>query len=482
MKHIHCDRNITFALSGRKTLSANLPNEAISVPLGLIARSPYLQHTVKVYIAAHPNPNIIPLPNIDPEGFMFFLDYLSQSRIIFPSGSSLSFRDCIGLLYAHIVGSTLRDPAFQNHIIDELAIRLAATQSHDAQVLEIIFVEQGADESLKRFVVDKMFAVERRMLRLLKGEDKCDAIALSEEKRGKYVRSWNADDDPELNAMSDYYLKRTNQATVKITERHQNSLHASFSPYQGDDIWDFLIDDVSSLHDSPVSLYQQTHCELFASRKSEKPLPALPSGTELSSSAVSPHRLSQTVLPHGPNFARRKRCERRDYIQTEGAAQEHFAQPSQTPSWIQTREIVKECLGRLARAPSGSYRSRFSSVDLYPAETTTTCRQEILPSGNTPCSSRYSSSPLSKHFDRALEDPVLRISCPSISAPGKEETQKASSMSHTHSRSLSRSRPSLIKRKSVPSRGDNWVQQWDRLDTLQVTPGSGQRKDGNREN
>lgn len=50
-----------------------------------------------------------------------------------------------------------------------MAQQLDPVQTIDATILEIIFVENGVSCILKRFIVDRMFSIERRMLNRLRG-------------------------------------------------------------------------------------------------------------------------------------------------------------------------------------------------------------------------------------------------------------------------------------------------------------------------
>jgi hypothetical protein len=85
------------------------------------------------------------------------------------SKSSFLLRDLIDYIFAHVTGSQLEDPGFQDYIIDTMEWLLNASQTPDLKVLEVAFLEEGASETLKQFIVDKMFAVERKMLTMMRG-------------------------------------------------------------------------------------------------------------------------------------------------------------------------------------------------------------------------------------------------------------------------------------------------------------------------
>ncbi|KAH7355927.1 hypothetical protein BKA66DRAFT_429280, partial [Pyrenochaeta sp. MPI-SDFR-AT-0127] len=166
---------VTFVLAGRTTLSEHLPGDKIEVAICSINRSPYLRVLVEQQSPLHQALPTIELRGFDPAGFKFYVEWLATSKITYPTqlysstSSGLLLCDCIDLIYAHITGSQLEEPEFQDYVIDEISRRLDPAQSTDLRVFEAIFVEEGASSVLKRFVVDKMFALEKKMLGMLRG-------------------------------------------------------------------------------------------------------------------------------------------------------------------------------------------------------------------------------------------------------------------------------------------------------------------------
>lgn len=104
-----------------------------------------------------------------------YVEWLQTGRIEFKAMSStvssggLLLRDSFDLIFAHIAGSQLEEPDFQDYIIDTMTKLLDVSQTPDLKVLEVVYLENGASNVLKQFIVDKMFAVERKMLSMIRG-------------------------------------------------------------------------------------------------------------------------------------------------------------------------------------------------------------------------------------------------------------------------------------------------------------------------
>jgi hypothetical protein len=164
-----------FNLPGRKTLSEHLPAEIIDVPLTLTQRSSYLRNVIAQQALEDPIQRPVNLPNVDSMGFRMYIEWLQTGCVEFhalahvSSCNGLLLRDCFDLIFAHIAGSQLKEPDFQDYIIDTMARLLDASQTPDLKVLEVVFLEKGALNILKQFVVDRMFAVERKMLGMMRG-------------------------------------------------------------------------------------------------------------------------------------------------------------------------------------------------------------------------------------------------------------------------------------------------------------------------
>jgi hypothetical protein len=84
------------------------------------------------------------------------------------TNGGLLLRDSFDLIFAHIAGSQLDEPDFQDYIIDTMERLLDPSHTPDLKVLEVVFLEKGACNALKQFVIDKMFAVERKMLGMMR--------------------------------------------------------------------------------------------------------------------------------------------------------------------------------------------------------------------------------------------------------------------------------------------------------------------------
>jgi hypothetical protein len=167
-------RTIAFVLPGRRTLSEHLPAEIIDVSVSIIQRSASLRKLLVQHALRQPSARQIALPNVDPVGFRLYVEWLQTGRIEYQanlsgSGSGMLLRDAFDLVFAHIVGSQLGEPDFQDYIIDTIARLLDTSQTPDLRVLEVVFLEKGAPDVLKQFVVDRMFAMERKMLGMMRG-------------------------------------------------------------------------------------------------------------------------------------------------------------------------------------------------------------------------------------------------------------------------------------------------------------------------
>ena len=168
-------RKLSFVLPGRRTLSEHLPAEIIHLPVSLAERSEHLRKIIVAHILEEPNDRQIHLTGVDPVGFRFYVEWLRTGRIDFhvsaasKSGSGLLLRDCFDLMFAHIVGSLFEEPDFQDYIIDVMARSLSASQTPDLKILEEVFLEKGISNVLRQFVIDRMFAVERKMLSMMRG-------------------------------------------------------------------------------------------------------------------------------------------------------------------------------------------------------------------------------------------------------------------------------------------------------------------------
>jgi hypothetical protein len=156
---------ISFVLSGRITLSEHLPGEIVNVPITVAQRSSHLREMIKEHAFTNSADKQIKLPGVDCIGFRMYVDWLKGGGIDFDTDSTTScggllLRDCFDYIFAHIAGSQLGDPEFQDYIIDTMA-----------RLLDI----------LKQFVVDSMFAVGRKMLSMMRGVvDDSDNIAQSD--------------------------------------------------------------------------------------------------------------------------------------------------------------------------------------------------------------------------------------------------------------------------------------------------------------
>jgi hypothetical protein len=167
-------RKIAFVLPGRTTLSEHLPAEITNVAISVARRSKYLRKVIEQHTPTYSIHIQIKLPNIDSIGFRIYIEWLESGDIKSGTTSTMSkggllLRDSFDYIFAHIVGSQLEDPDFQDFVIDTMTRLLDASQTPELKVLERVFLEKDASSILKQFVVDMMFAVERKMLAKMRG-------------------------------------------------------------------------------------------------------------------------------------------------------------------------------------------------------------------------------------------------------------------------------------------------------------------------
>ncbi|KAF2845363.1 hypothetical protein T440DRAFT_545032 [Plenodomus tracheiphilus IPT5] len=485
---LHQNTMITFVLSGRTTLSEHLPSETIDVPLAIASRSPQLLAVIERHIS---NPNTIPLPSVDPAGFKLFLDYLNSASktlplFAFPTTLYCSLRECIDLIYAHIVGGTLKEPEFQDYVIDEMSQILSPKQSLDQKILDVVFVDRKVSDVLKKFVMDKMFAEDRKLVSMLRGgyEDvsyatdgtsECEyhvhnkgacyrrtsAIKASKEMgKGKL---WCADEDPELQARAEYclsHIKDTsigkmhrNDVTTKRIERvnHQHRRRSSERMH------------TLKLDDHDLCMRQGGSSGM----DSEKPLPALP--TSSNSSTVS---LSSTERPS--IFPTSNRDSEYTAAWTNKSQSDSHAglYPVATAD-ANVRDIVAECLDRFTRSSSAMETTH--REDTF--GTSSTVKRPAVPCiFDVPLSLKPGSPPTSPSNQDFLAGQLRSSTELFPCLIGNLGSPVATYAAPSFVRRSSLYLPPLVKRKAVPPRGNDWLEQWDRLHALRGTEGFGQRR------
>ncbi|EDU46647.1 hypothetical protein PtrSN002B_004308 [Pyrenophora tritici-repentis] len=439
---------ITFLLIGRTTLSEHSPSEKISVDYEIAYRSPYLRNFLPSQALSSSSCTLrhlppITLPSIDPAAFTIYISYLATSRITLslPSHHSLSLYACVDLLYAHMLGTVIRAPHFQDAVIDHLTEVLDTVQAPDVRVLEMLYLEEGVSDVLRGFVGDVMFGWEKRMLGALRGGGgegvgvktegsglgRCMGCKyhvheggvcykdLEEEERDVEMgdgKKWCIEDDEEMNAMAAHYLGKKSMKVegVLIHLKTQGS--------------SMTVDRKGTRQDMPRPKGPQpmrqavsTHTRTVSTKTTSsyqtvdlyltKPLPSLP----------------QPEL---------------DDI--------HYFDPQHVehkPTTLLERNFSLTPLPKLTRyptPPASPPRSPSVTVTLHPNPFAQNL-QPILPRKSAP-------RPISPTLPRPYH----------IEAPPSLHF------------------PPLIKRKPAPSRGQDWANQWDRLFAMRGMQGFGQRK------
>jgi hypothetical protein len=411
---------VRFLLSGRTTLSEHLPSEFVDVPLQILARSRHLHQLV----AGRPSNATIKLGDIDPAGFKVYITWLrvrhgDRSQQSHSNAKSLLLRECIDLIYAHIVGGQLREPYFQDYIIDEIERTIGPAQSPDNEVLDILFIETATSDMLRNFIINKMFAWERRMVAMVKG-----VVGSGREKTLKETRcQWHIHDEDGRCYLD---LPFTNLPEIQIHD-HDNIPHTRPSSPLSTSTIMFAPD--AYFDSSTTSRYPANNRGVI---EANKPLPDTPGPN-------SAHTRNLRVRPFGPS---RHTFDPGDPHSIEGLTKMCLERNAPQKS-NDIHELVDQCLGRISRqgdlppiAPSME-----SPPDLSTAEhRSVQFAREVISSTD----SDYSLSEVS------LPQPCRKGSFVDL--------------------------PPLVKRRPAPPRGDDWVEQWDRLYALQGTQGFGLRK------
>jgi len=383
-------KSITFVLAGRTTLSEHCPTEQVEVDYAVAECSPYL----RIYLPQHVRDDRPVLPiqlgDIDPAGFKLYIEWLTTGVVNFSDNRSLQLDSCIDLIYAHIVGSTFSQPNFQDYIIDKLASILDPAQTFDQKILEMLYLEKHASTLLRKFVTDKMFAYDRRMLGLLRNSVEDIVTGTSDVKGCEYHihedgvcyrlgrpgefeemergndlggKKWSIDDDPELNAMAAQYLGKakttsttaskprkipptTRRPSTEIRQSSRKSLVSQLKIPLSHNMYE------NNLHHQESTL---------SSRTLRSPRP--------STRSLTPDIDVDKPLPPSP-------------------------EPPQAPS---TSDLVLECLGRLPPAPEQS--STRELIDECLARTASEHLRPITPSNDADFAcpvkiSRRSATPL----------------------------------------------------------------------------------------
>jgi hypothetical protein len=386
------------------------------------------------------------------------------------SSGGLLLRESFDLIFAHIAGSQLDEPDFQDYIIDTMEKLLDPSQTPDLKILEVVFLEKGASNALKQFVVDKMFAVERKMLGMMRGfvddlegterseggckyhvhiQGECYRIGLRDgsaiEPNGSYISQadFNCDSNSR-HVQSSSTLPCVSAADNGKMSNLSNSRH--FGSAQ-------------SSHEVHSLDRRTTTPEMYK----HKPLPNIP--------PLVPGSLSTLPSPpHSPDFSSAVPNLPITATSTQQLIYEclrrlppDIASPTMPVNQDQVPALVLECLER--------FKNRLSdSASYYP---TADFQQNV---SNTPRKQIHSQSlssgtpGLQQRFDSQMsfeELPKPWLKCP-------KQIQSHEPTQHVESEYFLESIPqapittaynvaSIVKRKSAPPRGTDWLKQYDRV-------------------
>ncbi|KAF2128748.1 hypothetical protein P153DRAFT_385956 [Dothidotthia symphoricarpi CBS 119687] len=413
-------RDIRFLLNFITT-SENVYQQSFYVPHWIAKRSPYLCSLIP-YTSAGLEGLCIELHNICPMAFGVYVEWLHLNQITpicadavafrspVPQISTLLFGDCMTLIRAHMLGSKFQHAHFQDHIIDQMTRILDPSQTPNVEILTVVFGEEIVSKELRSFVIDNMFAAERRMLAMLRGN-------AEDMRRGS---SANPSCDYHIHEGGRCYrdvpwpqvYQDENMRHVSLYSNTLSSRKAAFSQNLGHEDTTILENIPSSPMDNtsfylmpkpnsnpsgdmrwPRIAHRPGQREKVPPELVNKPLPPLP---------------DQPIKPTHLLFA--------PYFQS--ITYHH------TPETITTQDIVHECLNRL------------------------------------PTKSSDTPPPVVDH-EEDYEFPIFSESICSLQTP------EPSNLSHEPPKMISST--GSTKRKPVPPRGEDWIEQYNCVNELNMT-------------
>jgi hypothetical protein len=492
-------KRIAFVLPGRITLSEHLPTEVINVTTSVARRSKYLQKVIQQHVITNSTDSQIRLPNIDCIGFRMYIDWLKSGDIQFGTTSTMSkggllLRDSFDYIFAHITGSQLEDSVFQDFVIDTMTRLLDASQTPELKVLERVFLEKDASNILKQFVVDMMFAVERRMLAKMRGVVDNPENKAQSDAGCKY----------HVHAKGECYRNNTNSGygrTANISESaHQEYNLRNINGLGSQSRWSSSSTSLDSESSTRAAFYSMTDKQYFGSEewprevhglsrnertsqlRTDKPLPTVPPltpGTSptpaspLDSLQIPPHLLSDRSYHESLNKEFIHECFSRlppGKLPNRRLGDLPESQKAVIPS------LVLECMERyqnaaLDNAPSYSSCSPDRSSSNPPRTLIPLPEQERFP---LPClepSQPDAHGHWQKSFD-LLPKPwqthveqyqnVIELDASKDGCPTTAHRPFIPPPVHV----LQDFPPYLIKRKPTPPRGSDWLEQYDCINAM----------------
>jgi hypothetical protein len=474
-------------------MSEHLPAEVIDVPVSIAQRSLCLRKALVQQALTQASERQITLPYIDPMGFRLYVEWLRsghidcRATILKGSSNGIPLRDAFDLIFAHITGSQLEEPDFQDYVIDTAAHLLDASQTPDLKVLEVVFLERGASNILKQFVVDRMFAVERRMLGLMRGA--CgDQESQTQSLMGCRYHVHGLGKCYKTNAR----YERTNIALVsrkdldwnRVIEHHDiNSTSCILLTPQDSTAAGHA--EVSSVTDTQyfdiVEWCRQGHsreCTMpTPNLQIDKPLPNIPPLT-LGSSPPPPSSPCSPPPSYSDLLSLHQLYNSCNHLQVESST---------------TQQIVLECLSRLPHsalppthsldAPSDLHRTAIPELVLECLERFNRISSRKASTLGTSCSERSSPNHCLEPTSPQLQNAILLSSSanvlsyyqaqlePSSEVPPQPqlvfaEDDHLSSTVFVPASSPTSHAFSHVKRKPVPPRGIDWLRQYDCINSM----------------
>lgn len=157
---------VTLLVGKQDLRSRYLTPQLFHVPASAIQHAVNLSKYYAESQAAVRSNNIIRLPDLDPNAFELYCEYISTRSIAFPRRIGLEdwglkrrpWICCWPLINAHIFATTVGDPRFGRYVLGLLIDKLALREAPDPDTITHVFTARDAGKDLKAFVVRQTLA------------------------------------------------------------------------------------------------------------------------------------------------------------------------------------------------------------------------------------------------------------------------------------------------------------------------------------
>lgn len=153
------DPEITLLVGKQDHHSRYLTRQVFRVPTSVLQHSKRLS---KYEIYGGTSSTLIKMPDLDPDAFKMYYEYICTGAIIFPKGAAMGGQSttawnwvgCWPLINAHILSTKLQDPKFGDYVLNFLNERLEWRDRVDVETVQHVFTKIGVGEQLKTFIVE----------------------------------------------------------------------------------------------------------------------------------------------------------------------------------------------------------------------------------------------------------------------------------------------------------------------------------------